>query len=115
MNLPRFEDAVIPRRKITDYLLSDTHPRGRHKARVFRALGFSVGEWEVLADALLDHAATNDVVTVEPTALGDRFVVDGIMETPSGRLPMLRSVWFIESGEFIPRFVTAFPRRGGGS
>jgi hypothetical protein len=35
--LPRGEDAVLDIRKIEDYCLSPLHPRGRHKARVFRA------------------------------------------------------------------------------
>jgi hypothetical protein len=31
------------------------------------------------------------------------------METPDGRKPVVRSVWFIEHGSQTPRFVTAYP------
>jgi hypothetical protein len=38
-----------------------------------------------------------------------RYIIDGILITPDGRNPMVRSVWFIETGEITPRFVTAYP------
>jgi hypothetical protein len=34
--LPRGEEAILDIRKIEDYCLNPLHPRGRHKARVFR-------------------------------------------------------------------------------
>jgi hypothetical protein len=34
--LPRSDEAILDIRKIEDYCLSPSHPRGRHKARVFR-------------------------------------------------------------------------------
>jgi hypothetical protein len=38
--LPKRNEAVLDIRKIEDYCLNPSHPRGRHKARVFReALG----------------------------------------------------------------------------
>jgi hypothetical protein len=38
--LPNGNRAIVDGQKPTDYCLSPTHPRGRHKARVFReALG----------------------------------------------------------------------------
>jgi hypothetical protein len=38
--LPQSDEAILDVRKIEDYCLNPSHPRGRHKARVFRdALG----------------------------------------------------------------------------
>jgi hypothetical protein len=34
--LPNRDEAVLDIRKIEDYCLNPSHPRGRHKARVFR-------------------------------------------------------------------------------
>lgn len=31
------------------------------------------------------------------------------METPDGRTPFVRSVWFVKNAEDITRFVTAYP------
>ncbi len=41
---------------------------------------------------------------------GDIFV-EGKLSTPDARDPLVRSVWFIEHGEDVPRFVTAYPMR----
>jgi hypothetical protein len=34
--LPHGDEAILDIRKIEDYCMSPSHPRGRHKARVFR-------------------------------------------------------------------------------
>jgi hypothetical protein len=51
---------------------------------------------------------------VEATPFGTRYVIEGIISTPDGRVPLIRAVWFIETGEQIARFVAAYPlqRRG---
>jgi hypothetical protein len=40
MRLPNAERAVIERRKLSEYLLSETHPVGKFKAQFFKKLGF---------------------------------------------------------------------------
>ncbi len=99
----------IPKAKIVDYLLSTTHPVGRHKAVFFLGHGFSRSEWQLLADALLYHASANEVLKNEETPFGVRHVVEGEMETPDGRKPFVRSVWFVDHDSKTPRFVTAYP------
>ena len=55
----RFGGIVVEPAKLRDYCLSDTHPRVRHKARVFRSrLGLTAEDSETLWQALSD-AATN--------------------------------------------------------
>jgi hypothetical protein len=44
-------------------------------------------------------------------AFGKRYVIEGIMKTADGRMPLLRSVWFIERGADTARFTTAYPLR----
>lgn len=109
MKLPNAGEGVVPAEKIIGYLLSFSHPDGRGKAQFFARFGFSAGNWQVLASALLDHAAHNEVARVENSSFGTRYIVEGIMETPDGRKPVVRSVWFIEHGSRTPRFVTAYP------
>lgn len=104
-----FQQAVVPERKITAYLLSPTHPDGRSKEKFFTAFDFSINNWKGLSSALTRHAADNEVTKVEDTALGTRYVVEGIIYTPDNRNPLIRSVWFIEKEENIPRFVPAYP------
>ena len=109
MKLPGHDRAVVPRAKITGYLLSLTHRDGRSKADFFTRFGFSIASWEELAAALRHHAADHTVAKVEDAPFGTRYVVEGILPTPDGRTPTIRSVWFIETGEHMPRFVTAYP------
>ena len=109
MNLPNHEQAVVPRAKIVDYLLSDSHRDGRHKAAFFKRFGFAAESWEGLAQALREHAAEHDVTKVETSPYGHRYVIEGIIHSPNARHPMLRVVWFVETGEETPRFVTAYP------
>jgi len=62
MKLPNHESAILPREKIRDYLLSTTHPDGRHKAAFFLRFGFNRDSWQTLGEALRQHAALHDVV-----------------------------------------------------
>jgi hypothetical protein len=41
VKLPNHEHAVVPRAKILDYLLSDSHRDGQHKAAFFKRFGFA--------------------------------------------------------------------------
>jgi|ERR1044071_4808765 hypothetical protein len=110
MKLPDFEKAIIPRKKLTDYLLSPSHRDGRGKAAFFVRFGFAADSWQTLAGALLQHAAMHEVTKVEASPYGTRYVIDGNLQTPDGRAPLVRVVWFIDDGEEIPRLVTAYPQ-----
>jgi hypothetical protein len=105
--------AAVAERKVRDYLLSRTHPTGRHKAVWLLAHGFTPEAWAMVAEALKLHAAAHEVTSVEESPFGTRYVVEGELVTPDGHNPLARTVWFIEAGEDIPRFVTVYPLRGG--
>jgi hypothetical protein len=108
MKIPNAENVVVERAKIVDYLLSDTHTDGRHKAAFFRRFGFDPQRWQQLADALQAHARQHEA-REEPSPFGRRFVIEGIIQAPDGRMPLVRSIWFIQTDETNPRFVTAYP------
>jgi hypothetical protein len=112
MPLPNLDRAVVPEEKITGYLLSATHRDGRHKAAFFLRFGFRPDAWEELAAALLSHARAYDVAKEEPSPFGVRYVIEGALATPDGRAPPVRTVWFIDTGQEVPRFVTAYPLKG---
>ena len=111
MRLPGAYTAIIPASKIVDYLLSATHRAGKSKAAFFSAFGFSANDWQTMADALRSHAMENEIVEQETTAFGIRYVIDGRMSAPDGSVLNVRSVWFIDVGSMVPRFVTAHPLR----
>jgi hypothetical protein len=58
-------------------------------------------------EALRDHAARHAVTHMQGS-FWDRFLINGPV-APSGKTPNIRTVWFLEVGEEIPRFVTAYP------
>ena len=110
MKLPSAQSATVPERKVTHYLLNPAHPAGGSKATFFLRFGFTVAEWQRLAEALLRHARENEVAAMEQTAHGDRYVVAGPLTAPDGSRLNIRSAWYINSGGGgIPRFVTAHP------
>jgi hypothetical protein len=109
MDMPERDNALIPRAKLTDYLLSPTHPVGGPKARYFLALGFSPAAPEVLERALLGVARTGVVRQVSEGAHGTKYVVDGRLTTPSEVVADVRTVWLVEPPSLRPRLVTAYP------
>jgi len=112
MTLPHLENAVVQPEKVTKYLLSAAHEDGAVKALFFNLFGFEPEDWQKLAIALLNHVAENGIVAEEHTRYGTRFVAEGPIQAADGRRPNLRSIWFIDKGRDIPRFVTAYPLKG---
>jgi hypothetical protein len=74
VKLPNAANAVIDEAKLVTYLLSPSHPLGRHKARFFRRFGFSAEAWNKLAKALLKHGAQHEVTKVEDSPFGRRYI-----------------------------------------
>jgi len=111
VKLPSANEAEVPRAKIAHYLLDPNHRAGKSKARFFLSHGFTVERWQELADALRRHVRENDIANQERTPLGERFVVEGSMPLPDGGVASVRSIWFVESGEQVPRLATAYPLR----
>ena len=40
---------------------------------------------------------------------GQKYIVDGMLVTPIGQLPLIRTVWVVDAGGDRPRLVTAYP------
>jgi hypothetical protein len=70
--------------------------------------GFRVEEWETLAAALKEIALSNPVTSMVKSPYGTRYTVDGLLRTPDGRSPLVRTVWIVEA-ENPPRLITAYP------
>lgn len=109
MKLPNSDKAYIPKGKLTDYILSETHPVGGSKAKFFRGLGFNETNVGQLAKLLLNIAQTNDVKNVRKLAYGTNYLIEGTIETPSGKTVTIIIVWFIQTERSRPSFVTAYP------
>jgi hypothetical protein len=109
VKLPNAETALVEDLKLLGYLLNPKHPHGAHKARYLGRFGFSAKELEVARQALLEHGKSHEVARVSQTGFGPRYAVEGILKTPDGRNPYVRTVWQMDKGEVAPRLITAYP------
>ncbi|MBF0289869.1 MAG: hypothetical protein HQM14_18805 [SAR324 cluster bacterium] len=112
MKLPDSEKVIIPKAKITDYLLSLKHRDGCSKAKFFLRFGFSQEKWKTFALALKQHAVQHEIAGMEKSNFGKRYIIEGTLVSLDERNPSIRSVWFIKHGTDQPIFVTAYPLKG---
>ncbi len=93
---------------MTLYLLNVEHKDGGSKARFFLNRGFTLEEWEFLAQALRQHGRNQRVTEIIETRHGPKYIVECQVETPDGKNPCILSVW-IKEGMKPMSFVTAYP------
>ncbi len=109
MELPNGKNAIVSKEKLTDYLLSETHPVGSSKARYFRKLGFNKLNISRLEKLLLKIAGNNKIKNTKEFTYGINYVIEGKIKTPSGKVVTIATVWFTKTKESKPSFVTAYP------
>lgn len=109
MKLPNSNNAYIPLAKIHEYLLSETHIVGKSKAKFFRAVGFNKSNAKLLKKELLTVAQTENIKESIEFSYGTKYIVEGFLNTPNRTSIKIRTVWIVETGENVPRFVTAYP------
>jgi hypothetical protein len=106
--LPNSERATVDIRKIESYCLDSAHPRGRHKARIFRGtLGIDRADARWLREILLELVQKCEATKLATDAFGTRWRVD-IPIARHGESVVVRTVWIVKIGEDIPRFVTCW-------
>jgi hypothetical protein len=106
--LPHGDNAILDIRKIEDYCLSPSHPRGRHKARVFReALGLQRSDAAWLRSILLEAARSDEAMQDVADDWGSHWRFD-VAITRQGKRAVVRSIWIVRTGEDLPRFITCW-------
>ncbi|HEV8712627.1 MAG TPA: hypothetical protein VGX03_07360 [Candidatus Binatia bacterium] len=108
MFVPNAEHAVVDIRKLRDYCLNPLHDDGKHKARLFAAVGISANDAEALGDVLLQVVKTHEAQFGRRDAYGQRYIVDFSL-TWRGKQTTIRSGWIIEHGTDTPRLTTCYP------
>jgi hypothetical protein len=107
-HLPNSKAAILDLRKIEGYCLNPLHPRGPHKARVFReALRIDQTDAEWLRDALISGVQEHEATELGQDTLGSRWRVD-VAVARQNRHIVVRTVWIVRTGEQAPRFVTCW-------
>ena len=106
--LPNHLGSELDIFKLRDYCLSESHPCGRHKARLFAsALGISARDAGWLKSHLLEGLAHNEAVMQERDAFGQRWRVDMPLTRQNQRC-VVRTIWIVRSGSAVPHFVTCW-------
>ncbi len=103
---PDWDEAIILEEKLGGYLLSETHPDGKAKARFF--IGHGYDEQSLLLD-LQKMPQSGTIEKEVETPHGTKFVVNCSTKAPSGANIRIRTVWILENGQTAPRLVTAYP------
>lgn len=108
MILPNAKNAFIDDRKLIDYCLSENHPVGKHKARVFMsALDFSLENFQDLKNAILINIQNKEAVMTEINQYGALYVVDVSVENPP-KSAVVRTSWIIKADENFPRLTSCY-------
>jgi hypothetical protein len=106
--LPLSDEAILDIREIEDYCLNPSHPRGRHKARVFRdALDLQRSDASWLRDVLLEAARSGEAFEVGEDAWGSYWRLDATVRR-HGKSAVVRTIWIARTGESVPRFVSCW-------
>lgn len=73
MKIPNNEYSWVADNKITDYLLSETHEIGKHKAEFFKHFGFSLNDIDTFKDSLIQHSIDRDIVETKNSNFGVKY------------------------------------------
>ncbi|NER48447.1 MAG: hypothetical protein F6J92_17430 [Symploca sp. SIO1A3] len=108
MKLPNGNKAQLGD-KLERYSLNLEHPRGKHKAIIFKArLGISLENKEILENALLEAAVYNEAIIYREDKYGTHYDIKFLMTTEIGTSWIL-SCWIIPSDEDFPRLTNTYP------
>ena len=108
MPIPDAADVVVPREKVVNFLLDPDHPENKGRAPLLVRLGYTMEDWERLAEDLRRMAMESDSIEA-PSPYGRRFRVVGNLNGPTGSRAW-RTIWEIPHGADAAFFVTAYPR-----
>ena len=110
MKVPHADRAVIAADKLTGYVLNVSHKRGGPKARLLLSVGYRSDNSQLLeSDLRLQHLSL-EVTRTHHSAYGVVYEIEGPIKTPNGRSVRFCSVWQIDTGTDVPRFITMYPR-----
>ena len=108
MGIPNANQATVHPDKIVGYELAREHPDGGPRAEFFTDHDFSPERPDEFRDALLQHARDHEVADVRDAPYGVLYTVEGQMLLPDDVSRLVRTVWQIDTGTKIPRFISAY-------
>ena len=110
MTVPNADIAIIAVQKLTGYMLNVSHKRGGSKARLLVSVGYRSDNPQSLDSDLRTQHLSLDVTRTSKNPYGVVYEIQGPIKTPSGKTVRFCSIWQIDSGANVPRFITMYPR-----
>ena len=110
MTVPNADRAIVAPEKLTGYLLNVSHKRGSPKARLLLSVGYRSDDPQSLQSDLRTQHLSLHVTRASQNAYGVVYEIEGPITTPSGRTVNFCSIWQIDTGTDVPRFITMYPR-----
>jgi hypothetical protein len=87
-----------------------SHKRGAAKARLLLGVGYRSDAPQVLESDLRAQHLSLDVTRRHENAYGVVYEIVGPIKTPNGSSVRLCSIWQVDTGTDVPRFITMYPR-----
>lgn len=109
MKLPNGDNPSISRNKLINYILSETHATGKFKAKFFRKLGFNETTIQSFEDTLRKIAKSENIKNETTSQFGKKYILEGKINSPLGKIVKVRTIWIIEKNQNRPRFITIYP------
>lgn len=110
MPIVNADRAIIAAEKLTRYLLNTSHKRGAAKARLLLSLGYRTDAPDVLESDIRLQLLPLEPTRTSKNRFGAAFEIEGPLTTPCGETVRFCSIWQIDTGTDIPRFITMYPR-----
>ena len=110
MTVPNAARAIIAAEKLKGYQLNVSHKRGAAKARLLLGVGYRSDAPHVLESDLRAQHLSLDVTRITENAYGIVYEIDGPIKTPGGKIVRFCSIWQVDTGTDVPRFITMYPR-----
>lgn len=106
--LPNFEQAFIDEIKLSDYCLSEKHPVGKHKAKMFSSLlGLKSEDANLLKKAILEGLSLSEAFEGKSDEYGKRFTVNVNIRNFDKQANVV-TAWIIMHDENFPRLVICY-------
>jgi len=100
---------VIDEAKLTNYALNPKSDKGKHKARVFKAvLGYTQNNYQSLLRQIQTQALTTQAKLIRTDKFGSHFQVDLKIDGFNQKQAMVRTGWLIESDSDQARLITLY-------
>jgi hypothetical protein len=105
-SLPNLKNAMLDIRKLRDYCLNWEHPKGKDKARVFRAaLAITQRDAVWLRNEILQKLEFAPSARQSEDKYGVRYVVN-IKITKQNKSAILSTVWMVAHNDMRPILIT---------